>query len=91
MKNRKAFEKWFNEPFTFSINQLSSLYSLYSMVWEACEEYYESRKCEDCKYSKSCDKFDSVSESIRCYYSDLNSLDFKYEDKNYCCKYWEKK
>lgn len=50
MKNKDAFEKWFNENYKSLIgdNPISVINS-HKCTWEACEQFYESKKCEDCK------------------------------------------
>jgi hypothetical protein len=64
MKNKEAFEKWFDrllDKFTKTkkylpkeaiialINMVKENKYEYKIGWEGCEEYYESRKCENCK------------------------------------------
>jgi len=89
MKHKKNFEEWFNIKFlskavTIEDDIKITYYKAYLIeAWEACENMYETRTCEGCKYYNNnfCINdglFDKKAKNI------LVSKDF-------CCKYWDAK
>jgi len=51
MKNKEAFEKWWvNFPYLpLEKNEWSDSKHA-KLGWEACEQHYESRRCDNCKH-----------------------------------------
>lgn len=49
MKNKEAFEKYWHRGFP-SNWVIRNPTDDEIKIWEACEEFYESRTCESCKY-----------------------------------------
>lgn len=86
MKNKEAFEKWVDEDFIKMKYFLSTdLEIILNATWQACEEFYESRKCEDCKHFYFA-TFPSGCNAFIC--SKRNSFEVT---ADFCCKYFEVK
>ena len=73
MKNKEAFEKWYKEHDSGDAFERSNC----QFAWQACEEYYESRRCENCK---NWDEYGTCDMTANCTESDFA-----------CIKYWEPK
>jgi hypothetical protein len=75
MKFKKEFFKWCGLD-DADIESISA--------WEACEQMYESRKCETCKYYYfyETDLYMSCSNKKSCCFCHKVGKDF-------CCRYWE--
>ena len=77
MKNNEAFKKAFKKVHNTSHSEYV-IRLIKQEAWEACEEFYESRKCEDCKYmvdSHHCRIIPTVGIKLN----------------NFSCKHWEAK
>ena len=77
MKNKEAFEKWF-ETLSEENKKYMSPFGVSYETWKACEEFYEFRKCQDCKH-------------LQVEHCKKNILDYYQYGRDFCCKYWEAK
>jgi len=79
MKNKEAFEDYCYEN-CYNVDNDGNI-----EIWKACEEFYESRRCDKCKSSTDDKNYLS---SVHCCNAKSNS---RLVDRDFYCKYWEGK
>ena len=82
MKFKAEFEKWFELGYGAEFSHKDERPA--KRAWEACEDFYESRKCENCKYSFERSNFPAHLLACRKGVNISNRFDFY-------CQYWEQK
>ena len=96
MKNKEEFKQWCDEDMSkaFVANDMPKLLlRTRKRAWEACENMYESRRCEDCKRFSNMkieqvdiNDRESINEVRACQYTSFYNV-----PNNFSCKHWESK
>ena len=99
MKNKEAFKNWYCEFLGLNPKITKEGDLTYvdrdTETWEACESYYENRKCEDCKHylpatTITTEAGENYPTDSGCtYFLGTENRSVGEPEKDFCCKYWE--